>query len=80
MQDLVIESQVSSPFNTGGSRDEREIWQGVRSLILMNGIVTNASDRIVTTLRRKLHAFLTAKVDFFNFKTAISDIFGIKLF
>ncbi|KAI8648701.1 Pectin lyase fold virulence factor [Fusarium keratoplasticum] len=79
MQDFVIEGCENGLIITGGAGGAHSTGQGVGSLILMDTIIANTPNGIVTSLHAENStSFLLQNVGFFNVQTAVSDSFAQK--
>ncbi|KAL2759071.1 glycoside hydrolase family 55 protein [Sodiomyces alcalophilus JCM 7366] len=74
MQDFVIEGCENGLVVTGGAGGEHSTGQSVGSLILLDTIIANTANGIVTSLHgENSTSFLLQNVGFFNVETAITD-------
>ncbi|CAG9998333.1 unnamed protein product [Clonostachys byssicola] len=76
MHDFVIESCGTGLVIVGGAGGPMSTGQGVGSLILVDSIIANTGEAIVTSLvAENSTSFLLQNVGFFNVQTAIKDSF-----
>jgi hypothetical protein len=74
MQDFIIEGCDNGLVVTGGAGGEFSTGQSLGSLILMDTIIANTPNGIVTSLHAENStSFLLQNVGFFNVKTAVTD-------
>ncbi|RSL59951.1 hypothetical protein CEP54_007051 [Fusarium duplospermum] len=76
MQDFIIEGCGSGLVVTGGAGGAHSTGQSVGSIILMDSLIANTQNGIVTSLHAENStSLLVQNVGFFNVKTAITDSF-----
>jgi hypothetical protein len=80
MQGFVIESCTNGLTVTGGAGGRGSTGQSVGSLILVDSLIANTVNGIITSLlKENSTSLLLQNVGFFNVKTAVQDSVSKKI-